>query len=837
VAGRGAKIVDWILAHRRLVLVLSLAAAAVGGVAAARLPVKADFSALLPPSTPSVRHLEAIQERVRAFGTAFVLVESDDPNARAQASQELAQAIGRLDGNLVTRVNADDGPLRRFVWHQRHLFAGLDDLVRARDALADRIKQAKLRANPLYIDLDDEPAEATAEPAALDDLRRRLDEAEGKAKSPQPFVSKNGRLQLLIVQASFPASQISRTKILAGELERLIAGVEARYPSVRVGLTGDIATTLSEHRSILVGMVLASALTVILCTLLLVWAYRSIPGIVTVLWALTVGTLVTLGLTRLFIGHLNIATAFLSAIVVGNGINPGLILLSRYRDELERGEPEGAVARAMLGAARGTLAASLTAAVAYASLAITDFRAFRHFGIIGGIGMALCWIAAFTVLPAGLAAWQKRRPIRFRPPSARVERLAGRLPKNPALTAALGVAATIAAGWGAVHFLFGSPFEKDWRRLRSDSAEILEQRAWNDRISNEFEQGFNRNLSGRFAIVVPERNQVRPLVEELRARDKGLPPDRALLSEVRSIDDLLPDHQAEKLAVLTEIRRLIDDDVIGEVEGKDREDILRLRPPDDLRAIVDRDVPEELAWPFIERDGTVGRIVIASKADRFDGWNVDDLVAFSDEVRAIPLPEGPHRGAPGRSGDRLSDDRSLGGTLLGGQAFVFADMLRAMKVDGPRATLVSLVGSVLMVLLLLGPGRYGWITIICTIAGTAGMIALAGAAGVKINFLDFIALPVSIGIGADYAANMAARARDEPGADLNAVLLASGGAVLLCSLTTIIGYGSLLVSDNAGIRSFGLAAILGEVTCLVAAVLLCPALLALWRRRTRATTL
>ena len=111
--------------------------------------------------------------------------------------------------------------------------------------------------------------------------------------------------------------------------------------------------------------------------------------------------------------------------------------------------------------------------------------------------------------------------------------------------------------------------------------------------------------------------------------------------------------------------------------------LVRLRPPDDLRPIGDRDVPEELAWPFIERDGIGGKIVFASRANAFDSWNVPDLVGFSDEVR----------------------DLDAGGALmLGGQAFVFADMLRSMEQDGPRATCASLVGSMLMVVLLLGPG-------------------------------------------------------------------------------------------------------------------------------------
>ena len=815
-SGRGERIIGWILGRRRLVLALSAAVLVAGGVAAMSLPLKADFSALLPPSTESVRHLEEIQQRVRAFGTAFVLVEADDPAVRQRAADELRKEFEGLDRTLVTRVTGDDGPLRRFVWAHRHLFVDLEDLKEARDALDARIKRGKLDANPLYIDLDEEEGEAgpaeEADPAEqrMEDLRQRLDEAEGKAKSPQPFVSTSKRLQLLIVQASFPAGQVSRTRVLAGELRRIMAEVQARHPGVRMGLTGDVATTLSEHRSILYGMLQAAGVTVLLCTLLLAFAYRSVRGIAAVLWALAVGTLATLGLTRLFIGHLNVATAFLSAIVVGNGINPGLILLSRYRDELRKPETEGALARAMAGAARGSLTASLTAAIAYASLAVTDFRGFRHFGIIGGIGMALCWVAAFTVLPAALATLYGRRP-RPLPPSIGVRRIARLLPRSPMPAAVLGLVLSAAAGLGAYHYLAGDPMEEDWRKLRSDSDEILAERAWNDRISTEFKEGgFNRNLSGRFAIVLSDRAQVRPLVEELRARDRGLPPARAVLSEVRSLDDVLPGEQSEKLALLADIRKMIDKDLIDEAQGKDREDLVRIRPPDDLRPIGDRDVPEELAWPFIERDGQIGRIVFASKSDRFDGWNVSDLVRFSDEVRKIPLPDG---------------------ALIGGQAFVFADMLRSMEQDGPLATALSLLGSMVMILVLLGPRRHGWVTILCTVAGTAGMIALAGVVGIKINFLDFIALPITIGLGADYAANIAARDRSEPDGDRAAVLLASGGAVLLCSLTTVIGYGSLLVSDNAGIRSFGLAAILGELTCLLAALMLCPALLGLWRRR------
>ena len=57
------------------------------------------------------------------------------------------------------------------------------------------------------------------------------------------------------------------------------------------------------------------------------------PPVAALLAALALGALVTFAFTRLGVGHLNLATAFLAPIVVGNGINFGIILLARYFEE------------------------------------------------------------------------------------------------------------------------------------------------------------------------------------------------------------------------------------------------------------------------------------------------------------------------------------------------------------------------------------------------------------------------------------------------------------------------------------------------------------------------
>src|SRR5581483_1960697 len=87
----------------------------------------------------------------------------------------------------------------------------------------------------------------------------------------------------------------------------------------------------------------------------------------------------------------------------------------------------------------------------------------------------------------------------------------------------------------------------------------------------------------------------------------------------------------------------------------------------------------------------------------------------------------------------------------------------------------------------------------------SGVLLMAGvgtALGFKINFFNVMVFPVTFGIAVDYGANVAARIRTRGGKVLPA-LAEVGPAVLACSLTSIVGYFSLLFSVNQALQSFG----------------------------------
>ena len=108
--------------------------------------------------------------------------------------------------------------------------------------------------------------------------------------------------------------------------------------------------------------------------------------------------------------------------------------------------------------------------------------------------------------------------------------------------------------------------------------------------------------------------------------------------------------------------------------------------------------------------------------------------------------------------------------------------------------------------------------------GVTALVGLAAYTDTKLNFFNFIALPISFGIGCEYPFNVFDRVR-LLGGDVTSAVARTGGAVALCSYTTTIGYGSMLFSDNQALQSFGKLAMWGEIACTITALFFLPSLL------------
>src|SRR5205823_1862115 len=153
----------------------------------------------------------------------------------------------------------------------------------------------------------------------------------------------------------------------------------------------------------------------------------------------------------------------------------------------------------------------------------------------------------------------------------------------------------------------------------------------------------------------------------------------------------------------------------------------------------------------------------------------------------------------------------------------------AITDDGRFTALLSFFAVALLTVVVMRSIRDGaWVIASLSLGvlwGAGAMTALS----LKLNFVSFAVLPITFGIGVDYAVNLYQRYRQT--CSVEDALASSGGAVALCSVTTMIGYATLVTADNQAIQSFGLTAVIGEITCLTAALVALPAVISLRDRR------
>ncbi|HUJ59796.1 MAG TPA: MMPL family transporter [Kofleriaceae bacterium] len=799
------------LAVRRpwLVVTCGIAIAVAGTALATRLSLQTDLAELLPPHAPSVVALRALNQRVGGTGNVAIAIESKDgmPDPLRAYIPRLVDELRKELGTDLLSIKYSRKEVDEFYKKYAAYYVSLEQMTRWQHELA----VALAKQNPAFVELDDQKTDPMR--TLADEIRAAQHKLEPHNKADAKtglLMTENGRLAVVFVR---PASNSLNLAGADGMMDRIQRAVDATDPAgagVQIdGYTGSIPLAISEVAAIRRDIV-STAILVILGVGGVVGLYfRGLRELFLMSGAVTIGTAVALGFAELWIGHVNAQTAFLGAIIVGTGINYGIIFLDRYRHaRVVGGDGPDALANALERAfgqtLRATGVAALATAVSFGVLAAGEVESFHQFGWIGGIGILACWVATFTVVPACVVLADRGRRARIEPGFGplraaflAIGRACERAPRRITAIALVAVAASV---WIAVAAR-GHLIQTDLRKLGTKSAESSGIEELDNRL---------RSMDDRSAtpavIALDDRGDARPMCDVLNTRAKG--DLHGVVRRCYSIEDLFAHDLDRRVPLMGKLRHDLDAVDQDDLAPDERTDLADLRRALDEAPPADRDLPPTLAEYFVERDGAVGKLAYVEPQDEHIESN---LYRFTDAIRSIRLP----------SGKVIHSS---------GELVVFADVLRAMRRDATKLT----IAAALLVLVVLGAvtRRLGTFLRVggALCAGVAVMCGVAVLLGEKLNFFNFVALPTTFGIGIDYAINVEERIRQHGRAALARALAESGPAVLLASTTSMIGYASLLPADSRALASFGALAIIGELACVVVAVVLVPAL---WAARSR----
>jgi predicted RND superfamily exporter protein len=808
------------VARPYLILTIALLSMVPAAALVRRLEIKTGFSELLPDDTPSVVEMRRVSGRLSTASLLAVTAESKDTALLKRFVDELAPALRKLPPDLIASV--EDGPreAEKFFEQNKHLYAGLDELRTLHDKILSRYDWEVGRATDTLLD-DEEP-----EPITPQSVRGAFQKSLDKARTATPgsdgyYIGEDGHMAVILIRTPLRAMD-QRAFQLEAEVERLIeAGhYQSVDPQFKHGFTGNLVTSAEEYRDItrdLTEVGIAGGILVLLVVYLFFFRVRALLSLG---FSIALGLAWTLAFTQLTIGSLNTATGFLISVIIGNGINAMVIYMARFleaRRDQQLSMPD-ALKTASLDTWSATLAAVGVAVMSYSALMTTQFRGFRHFGVIGAAGMLLCWIATYTVLPAVLSSFERLKSSQ----GGVGERLGG-LYAKPFIWLAkrysgpislFGLVSVLGMGAATAAYFIYDPMEYNMTKIRNENSSPSSAQELSSRMA-KIVGGVNQ---GGRAVLVDRLDQIPPLVTELEHRRDTAPEGAKPFGQVVSVYSLMPRDQDEKIKLLSEIRDLIDRarkrKLVADADYLEIEKNL----PSRLKKVELSDLPDLAVSPFREKNGTVGTILYVGPTK---GRSVNDLhylQLWANSMREIQLPSG----------------EVIRGT---GDPVIFADMLDTIARDAPRVAFLSVLGTAAVVLFAFRGRAGGWVALATLFLGLTWLIGGLYLLSLKLNFLNFVALPIAIGVGSDYAINVMKRRELEGNEGIERAFTETGGAVVACSMTTLSGYAALMFSVNGAVHSMGITAALGELCTQFSAMLVLPAVLYWFSRRASKRTL
>ena len=814
---RSERVVGWLIRHRAAVLLVALVLGAIGAwrTVSTYAALRSDLEELLPESAPSVAALDMLRERLPSMRYLGVVVDTGGPHNVAAANRLIDDLSLRLEAyppEMVGLVRRDVREERRFL--ETHALQLMDpkDVRELRKAVERRRDWEFARKADINL-LTDEEDPRPEIPVAR--LREKYEDRYGKPrKLPEDrFVSEDGRTAVLVIQAASHATSYEADQALLSRVKQDIESLGFPHvyaPDMRVGFASDVATRVEELQGLFSDLAVSGAIVASLVVASLLWFFGSWRALPVLGVPLVLGTFYTFGLVALpplSICHLNTNTAFLGSVIVGNGINSGIILLARFAEQRRRADGlEAAIATAVRATWRPTLAAALAASTAYGVLVFTDFRGFNQFGWIGGLGMITCWATTLVLAPPLLSLLGERlvRPGAGAPSAVSLQRALTWLLSRPRSVVAVTALLAVATAAGLVHR--GTDWlEHDLSKLRRSDSFVSGERYWGKRMDATLQRYLTPTV-----VMVHDSEQAAGAEEHLRELQRQ---NRAggLIGTVRSARELLPETREAALAEARRLRRVLTPRMKSELDADDRRMVDAATSDDALEPLRASEIPDGLAAGFREQDGRMDRTVLVFPKLTDGTWDGQLIKYFTDDLR-----QSVH------AADPLA--------RVAGSLPLSSDITTAMKQDGPRATALGLLAALVICALAFGSLRLSMAAIASLLVGVVLMMGGLGWTTARLNFANFVVLPITFGISADYAINVLRRYQAEGRMSARNALASTGGAVAMCSATTIIGFGSLLAAKNQALFSFGVFAVAGEVTMLATAALALPAVLALRER-------
>lgn len=765
-----------VMDHPRRWVGLILLMCALSGLLATRIHVDPNVLKLLPMDDPTSQAIQALNAQEGGANLVTIAVRGED-QAKVDAYMRELGDIARANPDVDYALYELDPEL---AFRLGLLQLKADELRLVKERLSLAIAAGPSVANPFIAAtlLDMGPL---TQKLAAEQQRTSLTNAHGIS-----------RLLIRPKKSAFDASfSVPFVDWLYGEMDKLDApgrGLEV------VWIGGPYRHAVEDIEDITHDLFGTSLSALVLVFILVSIAYRDIRAVFLIFVPLLVGSVWAIGYAGLTVGVLNTFTSFFAAVLLGLGVEYAFHFYSRYVEErAENTVLRDAVVKAWDKTGPPCATAALTCAAGFCSLWLAGFQGFQQLGTIMSGGILLCMAAAAVTLPL-LILWREKAPKAVVARSHAKGHTHRKVPDYRLAPMALVVAVLVTAA--SVLLLERVEFEFDLSKMRKEGMAYEELSADQRALAAD-----------SYAPVVVSYDNGESLAADVQritaAVSEGKMPQ---VGRVVSIFSVLPLDQAERVSLLREIAELARHENIRYLPANIQKNLQHLASVD-LQVMLPADLPHGLQHLLGASDGHHRMMLVPAG----NMWDLRENVKLLESV---------HTYLPGRQ--------------AAGEYLAAAMLYKLVAHDAPRIVLGALLAIFLVTWLDVRRFSRALWAVSVLVAGACWAGAALVAFDVKLSLVNYVAIPMTFGIGIDVIIHLLHRIDEEGPGRIRVALLTTGWASMMSTATTVLSCIALSFAVNQGVRSLGLMIMIGETVVTVAGLAIVPlGWMALWSVRRR----
>ncbi|WP_459996233.1 efflux RND transporter permease subunit [Marinitoga arctica] len=787
---------------------------------------------LLPKDDPEIIKFNNTSKNFGGFDNMIIFIKGNNNILMENVAEEIAKSMKKL--NKYVKYVDYKYPID-FIEENSLLYLNDDMFEKVVYLIENNIDLLKLsqeenNISKMLLYLSTKKNITEKEITIINELIEKIKDPSFKMFNMKYYYNRSKTTLLIFLRPTNANHDMLFFEKMVSEVRKNIDPVLKKYSNLNIGITGMPVIMAEQQKNLNEKITIISIFVLLFLIILFIFSFKRISSAFYIVVPIIVAIIWTLGINYLVIGRLNIVTSIFAILLLGLGVDFSLHFLTKFYYEINLGKNViNSLEEVFNQTLSGIFVGAITTAASFYVLMFSKFKGLYELGFIAGTGILMSLLSIIFLLPS-IISYSNAKPYPIIMEENLSKYFENKLLKNKYIIIVIIFSIIF------IPFLFKNNIEFNYNAF--DLLPKLPSVKLENILKKDFDTSFEYNI-----LIAKNIEESREQYNKLKKTN--------IYSEIDSLTLLIPENQTKKIFILKELNKkylsekkpkvanislnlvtmlalsqIKNDKIFGKIESlelkKFLEDLNKLNKKEQQKIQLNIKKYFSFIIKSIESASKYGEISI----ERLPDYIKDKYLDKNNNIATfVFIKEGfwdEQSMKKVANVLRKIDENSTGTT------FVWIKLIDYIRDDLYRSSFLVFILIFFIVLLYFRNLKITLLTLTPVILGTLWLINFMSLFNIKFNIANIVVIPLILGIGIDDGIHMIHNYIENK--SIIKMLKQSGKAVIITSITSMVGFGSLYFVKDPLVSQMGILLFFGILFCLIISLIVLPIFIQLFKK-------